>query len=112
MEEISVAMDPARLRQITRELSDLDDLVSRFRAYKRTHEALDKTRALLRDETDEEMRLLAREEIEGLEADEQQLLAQLRLLLLPKDPRDQRDVFIEIRAGTGGEEEALFAADL
>lgn len=112
MEDVSVSTDPTRLRQITRELSDLEDVVAKYRMFKRTRDALDKTQALYQEERDEEMRALAKEEIERLEADEQRLLAQLRVLLLPQDPRDRRDVFMEIRAGTGGEEAALFAADL
>jgi peptide chain release factor 1 len=67
---------------------------------------------MMRDEPDEEMRAMAREEVERLEADENELLTELRLLLLPKDARDDKDVFIEVRAGTGGDEAALFASDL
>ncbi len=112
MADPSVTTNPGQLREITREISDLEDTVSRYHAYLDTHQALEKTRALAREEPDEEMRMLAREEVEKLEADEGRLYQELRLLLLPKDPRDDKDVFIEIRAGTGGEEAALFAADL
>ena len=112
MEDPTVSMNPTRLREITREISELEPLVGKYRSFKITTYALVKTRQMVREEPDEEMRLLAREEAQRLEADEQHLEQELRLLLLPKDPRDEKDTFVEIRAGTGGEEAALFAADL
>jgi peptide chain release factor 1 len=112
MADPDVTMNPTRLREITREISTLEEIVSKFRDYRTTHDALEKTRVMARDEADEEMRALAKEEASKLEADENHLYAELRVLLLPKDPRDDKDVFIEVRAGTGGDEAALFAADL
>ncbi|HEY6043098.1 MAG TPA: peptide chain release factor 1 [Anaerolineae bacterium] len=112
MEEMSSAVDPTRLREITREIASLEETVSKYHLYQTTHDALEKTRGMMRDEPDEEMRAMAREEVERLEADENELLTELRLLLLPKDARDDKDVFIEVRAGTGGDEAALFASDL
>ncbi len=112
MEDPAVSTNPTRLREITREISELEEVVGKYRAYKTTAQALEKTRAMVREESDEEMRALAREEAERLEADENELEQQLRVLLLPKDPRDEKDIYVEIRAGTGGEEAALFAADL
>jgi peptide chain release factor 1 len=112
MADPSVTTDPTRLREISREISDLEDRVAKYRAYLDTHEALEKTRVLAREEPDEEMRALAKEEADKLEADEARLFQELQLLLVPRDPRDDKDVFIEIRAGTGGDEAALFAADL
>ncbi|MBI5305084.1 MAG: peptide chain release factor 1 [Chloroflexi bacterium] len=112
MEDPAVTTDPTRLREITREISGLEEIVSKFRDYKTTHDALEKTRAIARDETDEEMRAMAREEVTTLEANDARLFGELRFLLLPKDPRDDKDVFVEVRAGTGGDEAALFAADL
>lgn len=112
MADPAVASDPNRVREIAREISGLEELVAKFREYKTTHEALEKTRALARDESDDELRAMAKEEVERLEREENRLLQELRVLLLPKDPRDDKDVFVEIRAGTGGEEAALFAADL
>ncbi|MCL4487085.1 MAG: peptide chain release factor 1 [Chloroflexi bacterium] len=112
MEDSSVVSDQNRLRQVTRELSGIEETVSRFREYKNVHDALEKTRALARDEADEELRAMAREEAISLEGQDTRLLEELRLLLVPKDPRDDRDVFVEVRAGTGGDEAALFAADL
>jgi peptide chain release factor 1 len=107
-----VSTNPTRLREITRELSGLEETVAKYREYKTTHDALEKTRALMREESDEELRAMAKEELAKLEADESRLWQELRVLLLPKDPRDDKDVFVEIRAGTGGDEAALFAADL
>ncbi len=112
MADSTVTSDQTRLREITREISGLDEIVTKFREYRTTHDALEKTRVIVRDETDEEMRAMAREEVTTLEADDARLLAEMRVLLLPKDPRDDKDVFVEIRAGTGGDEAALFAADL
>ena len=112
MADQAVSSNPTRLREITREISGLEEIVAKFRVYQTTHSALEKTRAIVRDEPDEEMRALAKEEAAKLEADESRLWQELRVLLLPKDPRDDKDVFVEIRAGTGGDEAALFAADL
>jgi peptide chain release factor 1 len=112
MADPAVLSNAMRLREITREISGLEELVAKYREYKTTHDALEKTRAIVRDESDEEMRALAKDEVAQLEADETRLLGELRVLLLPKDSRDDKDVFIEIRAGTGGDEAALFAADL
>jgi peptide chain release factor 1 len=112
MADASVTSNPTRLREITREISGLEETVAKYRKYKTTHDALEKTRVLAREESDEELRAMAKEEVTKLEADEGRLLRELRVLLLPQDPRDDKDVFVEIRAGTGGEEAALFAADL
>ncbi len=112
MEDPEVSTNPVRLREITREISDIEPVVGKFRSYRTTATALDKTRAMIREESDEELRAMAREEAERLEADERELEQELRLLLLPRDPRDEKDIYVEVRAGTGGEEAALFAADL
>ncbi|MGE5141309.1 MAG: peptide chain release factor 1 [Rudaea sp.] len=112
MEDPAVSTNASRLREVTREISDLEELVGKYRSYRTTTQALGKTRAMAREEADEEMRAMAREEAERLEADQGELEQELRLLLLPRDPRDEKDTYIEIRAATGGEEAALFAADL
>lgn len=112
MADPEVTTNPTRLREITREISDLEEKVNKYREYKRTKDALEKTRAMANDESDEEFRLMARDEVARLQADEDHLYQEMRLLLLPKDPRDEKDVFVEVRAGTGGDEAALFAADL
>lgn len=112
MADPSVTSNSTRLREITREISGLEATVSKYRDYKMVADALEKTRALARDESDEEMRAMAKEEVAKLEADTSRLMEELRVLLLPKDPRDDKDVFVEVRAGAGGDEAALFAADL
>ncbi|MBM3131112.1 MAG: peptide chain release factor 1 [Chloroflexi bacterium] len=112
MADPAVSSNATRVREITREISGLEELVAKYREYKTTRDALEKTRVLVRDESDEEMRVMAKDEIVKLESDETRLLGELRFLLLPKDSRDDKDVFVEVRAGTGGDEAALFAADL
>lgn len=112
MEDPEISVNPTRLREITREISDIEPLVEKYREYGATAQALESTRAMARADSDEELRALAREEAESLEREEARLESELRLMLLPKDPRDGKDIYMEIRAGTGGEEAALFAADL
>ncbi len=112
MADPSVTSNLTRLREITREISGLEATVAKYREYKSTHDALEKTRVLMRDESEEELRAMAKEEAAKLEADESRQLEELKFLLLPKDLRDDKDVFVEVRAGAGGDEAALFAADL
>jgi len=111
MADPKVASDPARLTELAREHSSLEELVTLHRAHRETRQELEETRSLLEEE-DPDLRQLAEAEIERLEARLQDLERRLRLLLLPKDPRDERDVIVEIRAGAGGDEAGLFAADL
>src|SRR5262249_32457580 len=106
-----VASDPRRLQELGRERASLEDVVRLYRRYEEVASGLDDTRALAHD-ADEEMRELGREEEARLEAERDQLAEQIKLALLPKDPADEKDVIVEIRAGTGGEEAALFASDL
>ena len=105
------AEDPARLADLGRELSRLDPIVSGLREWRSVLEELDATHAMA-DDPDEEIRSMAREELARLEARSAELQASLRVLLVPRDPNDDRNVILEIRAGTGGDEAALFAADL
>ena len=108
-----VIADPNEIRRLGRELSRLQPTVDAFRTLEATREELTGAREL-RDagDGDDEMRSMAREEIGRLEADEARLLEELRVLLLPRDPNDERDVILEVRAGAGGEEAALFAAEV
>ena len=103
--------DPTALKRLGKELSQLEPVVSAWRellaARKELAEALE-----MRDSGDEEMHDLAREEVRRLETREQELLESLRLQLLPRDPNDEKSVILEIRAGAGGEEAKLFAAEL
>ena len=105
------AEDPSRLADLGRELSRLDPIVTGLREWRTVREELDATRGMA-DDPDEEMRSMAREELARLEARSAELQASLRVLLVPRDPNDDRNVILEIRAGTGGDEAALFAADL
>ncbi len=105
------ASDPAALANLGRELSRLEPVVAATRTFRELTEALDATRGMLHD-PDEEVREMAREEIAGLESRQEALTAELRRLLVPRDPNDDRNVIVEVRAGTGGEEASLFAADL
>jgi peptide chain release factor 1 len=107
----AIASDPQRYQQIAKQHADLTPLVTRLRAYKELHRQMEGTRAMLRD-PDPEVRAMAEEELRDLEAQDEPLLAELKRLLLPKDPHDERDVIVEIRAAAGGEEAALFAGDL
>jgi peptide chain release factor 1 len=108
-----VSADPNEIRRLGRELARLEPTVAAFRRLEGTREELDGAREL-RDaaDGDDELRTMAREEISRLEDDETRLLEDLRVLLLPRDPNDDRDVIMEVRAGAGGEEAALFASEL
>jgi len=107
-----VASDYGRVRDYARERSGIAELVETYRKSRCVFQQLADTRTMLDGETDENMRALVRGEVEKLEAQQNELQHKLRLLLVPQDPNDKRDVIVEIRAGTGGEEAALFAADL
>ena len=107
-----VSSDPDQLRRLGRELSQLEPVVEAFRRLEATRDELRGARQVRDGETDGEMRDMAREEVDRLEADEGRLIDQLKVLLLPRDPSDDRNVIMEIRAGAGGEEAALFAAEL
>jgi peptide chain release factor 1 len=97
--------------ELSKERAELEPLAMKARAYQETLEKIEDTQALL-DSNDEEMRALAEMELEALEETQAQLESQLKSMLVPKDPRDKRNVIMEIRAGTGGDEAGLFAADL
>jgi peptide chain release factor 1 len=110
-EMAAAAQNHQRLAELAQERSDLEPVVSAFRRYKTVADQLEQARALGAD-GDAELQQLAQQEIAALEPELQSLEADLRNLLLPKDPRDTRDVIVEIRAGTGGDEAGLFAAAL
>ena len=98
-------------QKLSKERADLAELVEAFRDYKKVINDLEANKPLL-EEKDAEMRAMAREELARLSAEKQTLEDKLRILLLPKDPNDDKNIVLEIRGGTGGEEAALFAADL
>ena len=112
MAQEAVATNPALLQQYAREQSELEPLVSAFRSYKTTVQSLEETQEMLNNGLDAEMWTLAQEEIEHLRSQRDDLEHQINLLLLPRDTNDTRDVICEIRPGEGGDEAALFAADL
>ncbi len=95
-----------------KEHAELTPLVQTFRRYQHLHKELADSQGLLKEESDEELKALARDEIQTLKEQAASLEEELRFLLLPKDPNDEKNVLLEIRAGTGGEEAGLFAADL
>jgi peptide chain release factor 1 len=103
--------DQERYRKLTKAHSDLSDVVRVFREYKKLSTDLDNNKEMLAD-ADPEIREMAEAEIEAIKGKLPALQEQLQILLLPKDPLDEKNVILEIRAGTGGEEAALFAADL
>ncbi len=107
-----VAQDYEKVAEYARERSDLEDIVNAYRAYKAIQEELGGARLILEEETSEELQEMAKEEIEQLKAQLERLEEKLKKLLVPKDPRDSRNVIVEIRAGAGGDEAGLFAADL
>jgi peptide chain release factor 1 len=111
MADPEVVSDPDRLAELAREHAELEELVTLYRQYRQARTELEQAESLL-DDSDPELRELAEAEVARLREHLDDLEAQLRQLLLPRDPRDQRDVIVEIRAGTGGEEAGLFAADL
>ena len=107
-----IAQDPQQIRKYAQEQAAISELVLTYRQYTEVTQEFDDTRTMLQDETDPEMRQMVADEVAELEARLVSLEEQLQVMLLPVDPRDGRNVIVEIRAGTGGEEAALFAADL
>ena len=103
--------DPAEYRKQAKAFSEIEPTVQRFREYKAVVQSVAETEDLL-TAGDDDMRALAQEELKSLIARREALIADLKVLLVPKDPNDERNVVLEIRAGTGGDEAALFAAEL
>ncbi len=103
--------DLAALADLGRELARLEPIVTTMREWQAVREELDRTRGMV-DDPDEEMRTMAREELTRLASREEELTEALRVQLVPRDPNDDRDVIVEVRAGAGGDEASLFAADL
>jgi len=112
MAKPEVASDLNQLQVLAQERATIEDLVTKYRRYKATTKSLEETRTMLDDGLDEEMVALVKQEIESLESKLDNLLQELKLALLPQDPNDEKDIIMEIRAGAGGNEAGLFAADL
>jgi peptide chain release factor 1 len=108
----AVISDTDKLREYSKEQSDLSETVETYRAYKKVKQELAEAKELLQDKLDDEMREFVKAEIQEKTEQLEQLQQQLQILLLPKDPNDDKNVFLEIRAAAGGDEAALFAADL
>ena len=108
----SVIADVARFTKINREHSSLESVVNKFRTYKKICADVDEYKAVLNDSDDEELKTLAADELSILRKNKEELENEFPLLLLPKDPNDDKNVIVEIRGGVGGEEAALFAGDL
>ena len=107
-----IASDYVRANEYAQERAELEEVVNTYRRYRQVQEELSDTRSLLQENLGSEMSELALEEIASLEDEAEDLEQELRAFLLPKDPNDEKNVIVEIRAGTGGEEAALFAGDL
>ncbi|EAD5717797.1 peptide chain release factor 1 [Listeria innocua] len=107
-----VVSDPKRLRDLSKEQSGITATVETYREYKNVNEQIDETRELLGEKLDDEMREMAKEEFAELQKEKTELEERLKLLLVPKDPNDDKNVILEIRGAAGGDEAALFAGDL
>ncbi|MBI1356061.1 MAG: peptide chain release factor 1 [Acidobacteria bacterium] len=111
MADPAIMQDQARYQKTAKSASDLTEVVDRYRAWKETNQQIEEAKTLLSSE-DEEMRELAQEEVSSLEPKLADLENEMQLLLLPKDPNDDKSIVLEVRAGTGGQEATLFAAEL
>jgi len=112
MADPEAVTDHVKMAEFAQEQAEIEELAQAYRRYNALEKQLSDTRELLEIEEDADMRELAEQEIARLEGEMEALYDQMRLLLLPKDPRDEKNVIVEIRAGTGGDEAGLFAADL
>ena len=112
LNEPQTAGDPARLQKLMKEQSELQPIVDAYREYKDCCQTVEDSESMLEEESDPEMRQMLKEELSDAKNRIGQLEHQLKVLLLPKDPNDSRNVIVEIRAGAGGDEAALFAAEI
>ena len=112
LQEPDVANDQNRFRKLMKEQNDLTPIVEAYNEYKECKQAIEESLEMLEEESDEEMRELAKEELNDSKKRVEELEQELKILLLPKDPNDEKNVIVEIRAGAGGDEAALFAAEI
>ena len=112
LQEPDVANDQNRFRKLMKEQNDLTPIVEAYNEYKECKQAIDDSLEMLEEESDEEMRELAKEELNDNKKRVEEPEQELKILLLPKDPNDEKNVIVEIRAGAGGDEAALFAAEI
>ena len=112
LQEPDVANDQKRFRKLMKEQNDLSPIVEAYKEYKTCKQTIEDSLQMLEEESDEEMRELAKEELNDAKARVEELERELKILLLPKDPNDDKNVIVEIRASAGGDEAALFAAEI
>ena len=112
LQKPDVANDQNRFRKLMKEQNDLTPIVEAYNEYKECKQAIEDSLEMLEEESDEEMRELAKEELNDNKKRVEELEQELKILLLPKDPNDEKNVIVEIRAGAGGDEAALFAAEI
>ena len=112
LNEPGVANDPARFQRLMKEQSELQPIVDAYKEYKAAQETVEDSLMMLDEESDEEMREMLKEELADAKKRIEELEVELKILLLPKDPNDNKNVIVEIRAGAGGDEAALFAAEI
>ena len=110
--EPDVAQDTKRFTKLMKEQAELAPIVEAYREYKKAKQSIEDSLQLLEEENDEEMREMLKEELSSAKARIEELEHTLKVLLLPKDPNDEKNVIVEIRAGAGGDEAALFAAEI
>jgi len=108
----NVVNDQARFRKLMKEQNDLEDVVAEYKRYKQTKQDIEDSLLMLDEESDEEMREMAKEELAEAKERLEECEQNLKILLIPKDPNDDKNVIVEIRGGAGGDEAALFAAEL
>lgn len=108
----AIISDSNKLREYSKEQSDIQETVEVYREYKDVREQLKDAKAMLEDKLDPEMREMVKEEVSELESQEKTLSERLKILLVPKDPNDDKNVIVEVRGAAGGDEAALFAGDL
>lgn len=112
LNEPEVTNDQNRFRRLMKEQSDLTPIVDAYKEYKKCKQDIEDSLAMLEEESDEEMREMLKEELSDAKKGVEELEEKLKILLLPKDPNDDKNVIVEIRAGAGGDEAALFAAEI
>ena len=112
MSNPEIATDHVQMTKLAQEKSSLDGIVALYQDYKATVKSLEDTRAMMNEKLDAEMLAMAKEEAHQLEEKQTRLQEELKLALLPKDPNDEKNIIMEIRAGAGGDEAAIFAAEL
>ena len=110
LHEPTVANNQERFRKLMKEQSDLTPIVEAYREYKRCRQEIEDSLAMLEEENDDEMREMIKETLAENRKRTEELEQEMKILLLPKDPNDEKNVIVEIRAGAGGDEAALFAS--